>query len=101
MPLQHLTDDQVRNWTRAQKDEWWLKNIYRGDMPQLTLRAAATGFLVGGILAATALYIGAKTGIGIGVGLPSVIVAFALFRMLARFGIARDFTILENNCTQS
>lgn len=101
MALQQLDEEQIRNWTRAQKDEWWFKNIYRGDMAQLTLRAAITGFLVGGILAATALYIGGKTGITIGVGLTSVIVAFALFRILHGLGIASDFTILENNCTQS
>jgi uncharacterized oligopeptide transporter (OPT) family protein len=101
MALQQLTDEQTKSWTRAQKDEWWFSNIYRGDMPQLTLRAAITGFLLGGILAATALYIGAKTGIGIGVGLTSVILAFAMFRILHAAGIASDFTILENNCTQS
>ncbi len=101
MALQQLTDEQTSNWTRAQKDEWWFTNIYRGDMPQLTLRAALTGFLLGGILSATALYIGGKTGISIGVGLTSVILAFALFRILHNAGIATDFTILENNCTQS
>lgn len=101
MALHQLNDEQVRTWTRAQKDEWWFSNIYRGDMPQLTLRSALTGFLLGGVLAATSLYIGGKTGIGIGVGLTSVILAFAIFRIMANAGIARDFTILENNCTQS
>ena len=101
MALLQLTEEQIRTWTRAQKDAWWLKNVFRGDMPQLTLRSAATGFLLGGVLAATALYIGAKTGITIGVGLTSVILAFAIYRLMASAGIARDFTILENNCTQS
>lgn len=101
MPLQQLSAEQIRTWTRQQKDEWWLHNVYRGSMPQLTLRSAITGFLLGGVLAATALYIGAKTGIVIGVGLTSVILAFALYRLLAGAGIAADFTILENNCTQS
>jgi uncharacterized oligopeptide transporter (OPT) family protein len=101
MALQQLTDEQIRTWSRQQKDEWWLKNVFRGDMPQLTLRSALTGFVLGGILAATALYIGAKTGIGIGVGLTSVILAFAIFRILHGMGIAADFSILENNCTQS
>jgi uncharacterized oligopeptide transporter (OPT) family protein len=99
--IKQLTDEQVRTWTREQKDRWWLENVYRGDMPQLTLRSAATGFLLGGVLAATALYIAGKTGIGIGVGLTSVILAFAIYRGLASAGIAQDFTILENNCTQS
>src|SRR5712664_4933434 len=98
MALKQLTEEQIRTWTREQKDEWWLKNIYRGDMPQLTLRSAATGFLLGGVLAATALYIAAKSGVTIGVGLTSVILAFALYRGLNSFGLAQDFTILENNC---
>lgn len=101
MALQHLTDEQIATWTRAQKDEWWFKNIFRGDMAQLTLRSGFTGFLLGGILSATGLYIGAKTGIAIGVGLTSVILAFALFRALHASGFAQDYTILENNCTQS
>lgn len=101
MALQHLTEEQTRTWTRTQKDQWWFENVYRGDMPQLTVRSAITGFFLGGILAATALYIGGKTGIGIGVGLTSVIVAFAMFRLMSGAGIGSDFTILENNCTQS
>jgi uncharacterized oligopeptide transporter (OPT) family protein len=101
MALLQLDEEQVRTWTRAQKDEWWFRNVFRGDMPQLTARSAATGFLLGGVLAATALYIAAKTGITIGVGLTSVILAFALYRGLNKANIATDFTILENNCTQS
>ena len=100
MALPHLTDDQIRDWTREQKDRWWFQNVFRGDMPQLTLRAAATGFLLGGVLSATNLYVAAKTGWTLGVGLTSVILAFAMFRVLSRLG-ARDMTILENNCTQS
>jgi OPT family oligopeptide transporter len=101
MAIQQLDDHQIRTWTRAQKDEWWFKNVFRGDMPQLTWSSGLSGFFLGGILAATALYIGAKTGITIGVGLTSVILAFALFKLLARVGLARDISILENNCTQS
>lgn len=101
MALQHLTDEQIATWTRAQKDEWWFKNVFRGDMAQLTLRSGLTGFLLGGVLSATGLYIGAKTGLSLGVGLTSVLLAFALFRALHAAGWASDYTILENNCTQS
>src|SRR5512132_3851356 len=101
MALQQLTDDQIRSWSRQQKDEWWFRNIFRGEMPQLTLRSGITGFLLGGVLSATALYIAAKTGITIGVGLTSVILAFAIYRIMNSMGLAQDFTILENNCTQS
>jgi len=101
MAITQLSETEVRTWTRAQKDRWWLENVFRGDMPQLTIRSALTGFLLGGVLSATALYIAAKTGITIGVGLTSVILAFAMYRMMDAAGIASDFTILENNCTQS
>src|SRR5262245_16139267 len=101
MALKQLDEEQIRTWTRAQKDEWWFREIFRGDMPQLTIRSAITGFLLGGILAATALYIAAKTGIGIGVGLTSVILAFALYRSPDKAGLASDFPILANDCTQS
>ena len=101
MALQQLTEEQIKTWTRAEKDEWWLTHLYRGDMAQLTLRSAITGFLLGGVLAATAMYILAKTGIGIGVGLTSVLLSFAMFRSLSTAGVAKDFTVLENNATQS
>ena len=89
MALLQLTEEQIRTWTREQKDEWWLDNVYRGDMPQLTLRSAVTGFVLGGVLAATAMYIGGKTGISIGVGLTSVILAFAMYRVMAGSGWRR------------
>ena len=101
MTIKSLTEEQTRTWTRAQKDTWWFTEVFRGDMPQLTIRSGLTGFVLGGVLAATALYIAAKTGITIGVGLTSVILAFALFRIMHGAGLAKDFTILENNCTQS
>ncbi|MEY3021112.1 MAG: hypothetical protein RIS86_308, partial [Planctomycetota bacterium] len=97
MAIQHLSDEETRTWTRERKDRWWLENVFRGNMPQLTLRAAITGFLVGGILSATNLYIGAKTGWSLGVGVTSVIISFVVFRALMRTGLAKDLTILENN----
>lgn len=100
MAIEQLTPEQARDWTAEEKDRWWLAKIYRGDMPQLTLRAGATGFLLGGILSATNLYIGAKTGWTLGVGLTSVILAYASFRILSKVGV-RDLTILENNAAQS
>ncbi len=101
MAIQQLTEEQVRTWTLEQKDRWWRENVYRGNTAQLTLRAAVTGFLLGGILCSTNLYIGAKTGWSLGMGVTSVILAFAVFRMLNRVGVAKDITILENNCSQS
>lgn len=87
--------------TLEQKDRWWLDNCYRGDMPQLTLRSALTGMIIGGILSVTNLYIGIKTGWTLGVGITSVVLAFAFFKLMSRFGVGREITILENNAMQS
>ncbi len=95
-----LSEEEIETWSREKKDRWWLDSVYRGDMRQLTLRAALTGFLLGGVLSATNLYVGAKTGWSLGVGLTSVILAFSIFKLLSRLGM-RDMTILENNATQS
>lgn len=100
MAIPTLSEEQVRTWSRQQKDRWWLENVFRGNMPQLTLRSAVTGFVLGGLLSATNLYVGAKTGWTLGVGLTSVILAFAAFRLMSGLGM-RDMTILENNASQS
>ena len=101
MALKHLTDEQVRTWTLEQKDRWWFENVWRGNMPQLTLRSALTGMILGGVLSLTNLYVGAKTGWTLGVGITSVILAFALYRVLHSIGLGSEFTVLENNCMQS
>ncbi|MGE3107818.1 MAG: OPT family oligopeptide transporter [Phycisphaerales bacterium] len=101
MAIKQLTPEQVQSMSRLEKDRWWLENVFRGNMPQLTIRSAITGFILGGLLSATNLYIGAKTGWSLGVGLTSVILAFAMFKGLSAVGLAKDFTILENNCMQS
>lgn len=99
--LKQLTDEQIRDWSLEQKDRWWLANVYRGEMPQLTIRSAITGMLLGGVLSLTNLYVGAKTGWTLGVGITSVIISFAMFKVLSRLKISKDMTLLENNAMQS
>jgi OPT family oligopeptide transporter len=99
--LLELTPEQVLSMSLKEKDEWWLKNVYRGDMPQLNLRSALTGMLLGGALSLTNLYIGIKTGWTLGVGISSVILSFALFRLMARLKLGSEMSILENNAMQS
>lgn len=101
MAIEQLTEEQVRTMTIEEKDRWWLKNVFKGNMPQLTLRSAITGMLLGGVLSLTNLYIGSKTGWTLGVGITSVILAFAMFRALKFSFNVREFSILENNCMQS
>ncbi|MFH1405262.1 MAG: OPT family oligopeptide transporter [Patescibacteria group bacterium] len=99
--IKQLTKEQVRTMTPREKDTWWLNEVYRGDMPQLTLRSALTGAFLGGFLCLTNLYIGIKTGWTLGVGLTSVILSYAMFKFLAKVKLGNEMTILENNAMQS
>lgn len=101
MAIQELSEEQVRTWTLEEKDRWWRTHVFRGDMPQLTWRSALTGMALGSVLALTNLYVGAKTGWTLGVGITSVILAFALFKVLSTLGMANEFSVLENNAMQS
>ncbi|WP_437604943.1 OPT family oligopeptide transporter [Sorangium sp. So ce834] len=101
MAIKQLTPEQVHTMSLEEKDTWWLKNVYRGDMPQLTWRSGITGMLLGAFLSLTNLYIGARTGWSLGVGITSVILAFGLFKVLSKLGLASDMTVLENNAMQS
>ncbi len=101
MSIKELTQEQIETMTLEEKDRWWLENVYKGNMPQLNLRSALTGMLLGGVLSLTNLYIGIKTGWTLGVGISSVILSFAFFKLLSRFNAGREMTILENNAMQS
>ncbi|MBK9324563.1 MAG: OPT/YSL family transporter [Bdellovibrionaceae bacterium] len=101
MAIQELNEEQLHSMSLEEKDAWWLKNIYKGDMPQLTLRSALTGMILGGILSLTNLYIGIKTGWTLGVGISSVILSFAFFKLMDKMKLGAPMTILENNAMQS
>lgn len=101
MAIKELSEEQIRTWTLEQKDRWWLDNIYRGNMPQLNVRSALTGMILGSVLSLTNLYVGIKTGWTLGVGITSVVLSYAAFKTMARFGLGKEMTILENNAMQS
>lgn len=83
----------------------WYEKVYQGDnSKQLTFRAVFTGMLLGGIMSLSNLYVGLKTGWGIGVAITSCILAFSIFKALQKlfpFWIKGEFTVLENNTMQS
>lgn len=101
MAIQELNEEQLHTMSLEEKDAWWLKNVYKGDMPQLTLRSALTGMLLGGVLSLTNMYIGIKTGWTLGVGISSVIISFAFFKLMSKLKLGSHMTILENNAMQS
>jgi uncharacterized oligopeptide transporter (OPT) family protein len=87
----------------ADRDRVWLERVYRGDdAPQATLRAILMGGVIGGVMSLSNLYIGLKTGWGLGVGITACIISYAVWQAFMRLGLARtEMTILENNCMQS
>ncbi|MEK7390251.1 MAG: OPT family oligopeptide transporter [Elusimicrobiota bacterium] len=101
MAIHELTAQQLHDMSLLEKDRWWLKNVYKGDMPQLTLRSAITGMLLGGVLSLTNLYVGIRTGWTLGVGITSVILSYSIFKALSRLKLGSEMTVLENNAMQS
>ena len=95
LPSQHPPFDDEREAAR-----WWLANVYAGDdAVQLTPRAVITGMIIGGVMSISNLYVGLKTGWGLGVTITASIIAYAVFSVLERVVPAwrnRPFTTLEN-----
>lgn len=80
--------------------EEWRAKVYQGDhVRQLSIRSVVTGMLLGGFMSISNLYVGMKTGWGLGVTITACVLAFGLYRILETiFPHFRDrpFTILEN-----
>ena len=93
---------QGRKLTAEQIEADWLKNVYRGDMPQLTWRAMLMGALLGAFMSLSNLYVGLKTGWGLGVAITACILSYAICQVLQTLRPAMtEFTILENTCMQT
>ena len=79
---------------------WWVDNVYAGDdAVQLSVRAVVTGMVIGGVMSISNLYVGLKTGWGLGVTITACIIAYAVFKGLEQVVAAwrdRPFSILEN-----
>ncbi len=92
------------NATPEQKDEHWLKYVYRGDSePQLTLRAVLMGGLLGMFMSISNLYTTLKLGWAFGVAITACVLSYVLWNGLRRVsggGLSR-MSMLENNCMQS
>ncbi len=76
----------------------WLRNTYRPDEPNLTLRAALVGVVIGVVMCLSNLYVFFKTGWSFGATLTACILAFAAFQGLQRLRVVKKpLTPLENN----
>jgi OPT family oligopeptide transporter len=80
----------------------WFEKYYHGDIPQLTFRAVLTGAALGGVMSLSNLYVGLKTGWGLGIAITACILSFSIGAALQKIGVFRtNLSILENNCMQS
>jgi OPT family oligopeptide transporter len=73
--------------------------VYQPNVRQLSVRSIVTGMLIGGVMSISNLYVGLKTGWGLGVTITASIIAYAVFQFLERIVPAwrnDPFTILEN-----
>ncbi|HMG57053.1 MAG TPA: OPT family oligopeptide transporter [Kofleriaceae bacterium] len=74
----------------------WLRDVYRPDEPNLTLRSTIAGVLIGFVMSLSNIYVFFKTGWSLGVTLTACILGFAAFRVAQALG-ARPLGVLENN----
>ena len=85
-------------------DRLWLENVYQGDTKQLTFRAIVMGMIIGGFMSLTNLYIGLKTGWGLGVTITACVLSFSIWKVLRKLFpriFKTDMTLLENNSMKS
>jgi len=67
---------------------------------QLTIRAVATGCVLGAVVASMNIYFGLKTGWSIGGSLIAAILGFSVWKVLAGLG-AKQLSVLETNIAQT
>jgi len=83
----------------------WLNEVYQGDhVKQATARAILMGALLGGALSLQNLYVGLKTGWGLGVAITACILSYTIYSGLVRLApkvFGPPMSILENNAMQS
>ncbi len=76
----------------------WLREVYRPNEPNLTVRAVIAGVLIGAVMCLSNLYVFFKTGWSLGVTLTACILAFGTFQVLHKSQlIKKPLGALENN----
>ena len=81
---------------------WWMKNVYCGDrMPQLTVRALVAAAGIGALMSISNLYVGLKSGWGLGVTITAAVMAYALFKSLETVlpQVRKNPLSMLENCT--
>ena len=71
------------------------------NMRELTVLPIIVGTILGVIFGASSLYLVLKTGLTVSASIPVAVISITLFRLLSKFRITKDATILENNIVQT
>jgi OPT family oligopeptide transporter len=83
----------------------WLNEVYQGDhVKQATFRALLMGSILGGALSLQNLFVGLKTGWGLGVAITACILSYTIYSGLVKLApklFGPPMSILENNAMQS
>jgi OPT family oligopeptide transporter len=82
----------------------WYRRVYQGNVRQFTLRSFIVGSAIGAVMCLSNLYVGLKTGWGLGVAITACILSFAVYSTLSRVAprlFGKNLTMLENNAMQS
>ncbi len=82
----------------------WYRTVYQGHVRQFTLRSFIVGSIIGAVMCLSNLYVGLKTGWGLGVAITACILSFAVYSTLSRVApslFGKNLTMLENNAMQS
>ena len=103
MTLKKLSVEQISTMTLEEKDQWWLNNVYKGKVPQLTFRSIFLGCVLGALQSIVAIYIGIKVPFCAGSGVLAVMCAFLLFNLTEKMRSAskHEHSIIECNAVQS
>lgn len=93
-----MSDSKPVELTQVEKDKQWLEKTYQGDVKNLTPRALITGLLLGWLMALSNLYVGLKSGWGIGVEFTACMLGFLFWKGMHGVKATKTpFSMLENN----
>ncbi|MBZ0263278.1 OPT/YSL family transporter [bacterium] len=84
--------------TQLERDIHWKNNVYQGEVKQLTPRALITGLMLGWLMALSNLYVGLKSGWGLGVEITAIVLGFAIWKAIHMAKLTKNpLGMLENN----
>jgi putative OPT family oligopeptide transporter len=84
--------------TEEDPEAIWLREVYKPNEVNLTVRAVLVGMVIGGVMCVSNIYVFLKTGWSMGVTITACILAFAAFKLIGSIARgSKDLGILENN----